>query len=140
MADRQITNGDSLPLVKRPTIFQWLTAGLFLGSGTLHFTHEKFYTAIVPKSLPNAKELVYVSGVFELLGGLGILIPWSRRFAGKGLIALLLAVFPANISMALNPDRFKQFPAWSLWARLPLQFAAIALVKRAMQPRAAQAD
>ena len=109
------------------------TALLFLGSGIMHFTHEKFYTAIVPKSLPNPKALVQISGVAEIAGGVGVLIPSTRKLAGKGLIALLIAVFPANISMALNPERFKQFPAWALWARLPLQFAAIALVWRGSQ-------
>ncbi|MGH2959032.1 MAG: DoxX family protein [Solirubrobacterales bacterium] len=109
------------------------TALLFLGSGIMHFTHEKFYTAIVPKSLPNPQALVQISGVAEIAGAVGVLIPGTRKLAGKGLIALLIAVFPANINMALNPERFKQFPAWSLWARLPLQFAAIALVWRGSQ-------
>jgi uncharacterized membrane protein len=109
------------------------TALLFLGSGIMHFTHEKFYTAIVPKSLPNPKLLVQVSGVAELAGAAGVLIPSTRKLAGKGLIALLIAVYPANIQMAVNADRYKQFPAWALWARLPLQFAAIALVWRGSQ-------
>lgn len=109
------------------------TAAIFTTTGILHFTHEKFFTAIVPKSLPNPKALVQISGVAELAGAVGVLIPSTRRLAGKGLIALLIAVFPANVNMALNPDRFKQFPAWALWARLPLQFAAIALVWRGSQ-------
>jgi uncharacterized membrane protein len=109
------------------------TALLFLGSGIMHFTHEKFYTAIVPKSLPNPKLLVQVSGVAELAGAAGVMIPGTRKLAGKGLIALLIAVYPANIQMAVNADRYKQFPAWALWARLPLQFAAIALVWRGSQ-------
>jgi uncharacterized membrane protein len=103
---------------------------LFLGSGIMHFTHEKFYTAIVPKSLPNPKALVQISGVAEIAGAVGVLLPSTRRLAGKGLIALLIAVFPANIQMAVNSDRYKQFPAWALWARLPLQFVAIAMVWR----------
>jgi uncharacterized membrane protein len=103
---------------------------LFLGSGIMHFTHEKFYTAIVPKSLPNPKALVQISGVGEIAGAVGVLLPSTRRLAGKGLIALLIAVFPANIQMAVNSDRYKQFPAWALWARLPLQFVAIAMVWR----------
>jgi len=109
------------------------TALLFLGSGVMHFTHEKFYTAIVPKSLPNPKALVQISGVAEIAGAVGVMIPGTRKLAGKGLIALLIAVYPANIQMAMNADRYKQFPAWALWARLPLQFAAIALVWRGSQ-------
>lgn len=109
------------------------TALLFFGSGVMHFTHEKFYTSIVPRSLPKRKLLVQISGVAELAGAVGVLIPGTRKLAGKGLIALLIAVYPANIQMALNPDRYKQFPAWALWARLPLQFAAMALVWRGSQ-------
>ena len=115
---------------QKPNALQLATAATFLTTGTLHFVLEKFFTAIVPKSLPNPKALVYISGVFEILGGIGVLFSRTRRPAGWGLIALLISVFPANINMALNPDRFKQFPAWALWARLPLQFAAIALVWR----------
>ncbi len=107
---------------KRITPLQLATAATFLTTGSLHFVQEKFFTAIVPKSLPNPKALVYISGVAEIAGGIGVLIPSTRRLAGKGLLALLLAVFPANINMALNPERFKMFPAWALWARLPLQF------------------
>jgi uncharacterized membrane protein len=102
-------------------------------TGAMHFKAERFFTAIVPKSLPNPKALVYVSGVAEFAGGVGVLIPRTRRLAGKGLIALLVAVFPANVNMAVNAERFKRFPAWSLWARLPLQYAAIAAVRRATQ-------
>ncbi|MBJ7459678.1 MAG: DoxX family protein [Thermoleophilaceae bacterium] len=112
---------------RRPRI---ATALIFLTTGILHFTHEKFFVAIVPRSLPNPKALVQISGVAELAGAVGVLIPGTRKLAGKGLIALLIAVYPANIQMAVNADRYRQFPAWALWARLPLQFAAIALVWR----------
>jgi uncharacterized membrane protein len=102
-------------------------------TGTAHFVVEKFFVAIVPKSLPNPKALVYLSGVAEFAGGVGVLMPQTRKLAGKGLIALLVAVFPANIGMAVNAERFKWFPAWALWARLPLQFLMIAGVWRATQ-------
>jgi uncharacterized membrane protein len=74
--------------------------------------------------------------VAEIAGGIGVMIPKTRRLAGLGLIALLVAVFPANINMAVNSEKFNKFPAWALWARLPLQFAMIAGVWRATQPRA----
>lgn len=118
---------------KRVTPLQIATAITFMTTGALHFVQEKFFTAIVPKSLPNPKALVYISGVAEFLGGIGVLHPKTRSLSGKGLIALLLAVFPANINMALNPERFKMFPAWALWARLPLQFAIIGQVWAATQ-------
>lgn len=113
------------------TAEQVAVASIFTTTGVLHFIIEKFFIAIVPKGLPNPKLLVQASGVAELLGAIGILIPGTRRVAGKGLIALLIAVFPANVNMAINADRFKQIPEWALWARLPLQFAAIGLVWRA---------
>jgi uncharacterized membrane protein len=117
------------------TPLQIATGGMFIFTGIMHFVIEKFFTSIVPKSLPNPKAIVYVSGVAEIAGGVGVLIPQTRRLAGKGLIALLLAVFPANINMAINSERFSRFPAWGLWARLPLQFAAIAQVWKATQSR-----
>lgn len=110
-------------------------AALFFTSGTLHFVAEKFFVAIVPRGLPKPRMIVQVSGVGELAGAAGVLIPQTRRFAGKGLIALLLAVFPANVNMAVNAERFKQVPAWALWARLPLQLVAIAWVWAATQRR-----
>lgn len=106
-------------------------ATLFVTSGVLHFVAERFYTSIVPDSLPNPKLLVQVSGVAEIAGGVGLLVPKARRAAGLGLLALLVAVFPANINMALRPERWPQIPRWALWARLPLQFVAMRWVKRA---------
>jgi uncharacterized membrane protein len=78
--------------------------------------------------LPYKKELVLISGAFEILGGLGLLLPKTRKLAGAGLIALLIAVFPANINMAINKIDFGFIPQWLLWARLPLQFLAIFIV------------
>lgn len=117
---------------------QLATAAIFMTTGTLHFVIERFFTAIVPKGLPNPRLLVHLSGIAEFAGGVGVLIPATRRLAGQGLIALLLAVFPANINMAVNSERFKQFPAWALWLRLPLQFAIIAQVWLATQRGAKQ--
>jgi uncharacterized membrane protein len=112
-----------------------IIVAIFGGAGVLHFTHESFYTPTVPDALPNPKQIVYASGVAELMGAIGVLIPRTRRLAGKGLLALLVAVFPANINMAVNSDRFKQFPMWGLWARLPLQFVLMRWVWRATQQR-----
>ena len=90
------------------------------------------YAAIVPPFIPNARALVLISGAFEILGGLGVLLPFSRVAAGWGLIALLVAVFPANIHMATEAERFRSVaPAWALWARLPLQAVLILWVYRA---------
>jgi uncharacterized membrane protein len=114
---------------------QVITGAAFMTTGIGHFVIDKFFIAIVPKSLPNPEALVAISGVAEFAGGVGVLVPKTRRLAGLGLIALLVAVFPANINMAINSDKFKNFPAWALWARLPLQFAMIAGVWSATQPK-----
>ena len=105
---------------------------LFMSTGTTHLIHPEWYERIVPDILPAHWALVITTGVCEILGGLGGLIPATRRFAAWGLIALLVAVFPANVSMALNAGHFAQLaPAWALWLRLPLQAVLIAGVAHA---------
>jgi uncharacterized membrane protein len=109
-------------------VLKYVLALFMVGVGVLHFVSPKGFERIVPKQLPNPRALVYISGVFEILGGVGLLVPMTQRFAAWGLIALFLAVFPANINMALNkiPLGRKPVPTWALWARLPLQFVLIA--------------
>jgi len=108
----------------------------FISAGIGHFVNTDFYLSIMPPYLPAHLELVYVSGVFELLGGLAVLLRPTRRLAGYGLIALLLAVFPANIHMAVNPEEYLAggMPLWGLYARLPLQFVMMAWTWWATQP------
>ena len=105
------------------TVSLWLLAALFITAGILHFARADAFTSIVPTYLPAPKLLVYISGVFELAGGIGLLIPKFRPIAGWGLILLLIAVFPANIDMAVDPERFvsRGIPLWALYLRLPLQ-------------------
>jgi uncharacterized membrane protein len=99
-----------------------LLANFFIGAGINHFVMPRTYEAIVPDSMKDrAGSLIAVSGVAEVAGGLGVLLPWTRRLAGVGLIALLAAVFPANLHMARSPERFSKIPRWALYARLPLQ-------------------
>lgn len=105
-----------------------LIALMFIAAGVLHFAQPNVFTKIVPPYLPAPLELVYLSGVFELLGGVGILMPKFRRLAGWGLIALLIAVFPANIQMLIQANDYPSIPYWTLVARLPMQFALIAWV------------
>ena len=93
----------------------------FIGAGVNHFVIPGTYERIVPPGLGDPAMLVRVSGVAEVAGGVGALVPSTRRLAGFGLIALLAAVFPANVYMALNPAKFAKIPAWALYARLPLQ-------------------
>ena len=102
-------------------------AAFFNLTGTLHFVIPRSYEAMVPEPVP-AKEAVAVSGVAEILGGLGLILPQTRRLAAWGLIALFIAVFPANVNMAVNhlPFNGKPVEPALLWARLPLQLVLIA--------------
>lgn len=115
-----------------PTIrvaFLYLLALLFIAAGIFHFVRPGAYARIVPPFLPYPMVLVYISGVAEIVGGVGLLIPSLRPWAGVWLVVLLVAVFPANIYMAVAPERagFGVAPVW-LWLRLPLQLLLIAWV------------
>jgi uncharacterized membrane protein len=104
--------------------------GFFLVAGLLHFLRPKPYVSIVPDALPRKREIVYASGAAELAGAAGVMMPGTRRLAGWWLIATLIAIFPANVNMAVNAGRFRAVPEPLLWARLPLQGALIAWVWR----------
>ena len=101
----------------------------FMAAGVMHLVHPAPYRAIIPPRFPSPGALVLLSGIAEIAGGAGLLMPKLRRAAGWGLIALLLAVFPANIYMAVSPDSVPwNIPHWLLWARLPLQIVFIGWV------------
>jgi uncharacterized membrane protein len=104
-------------------ILRWLAAAFFIVAGINHFVRPAMYRQIVPPGFPAPERLVAISGIAEIAGGLGLLIPRLRRPAGWGLLALLIAVFPANIYMAVSPEKFSEWhiPRWALWLRLPLQ-------------------
>jgi uncharacterized membrane protein len=108
-------------------VLRVLAAIFFVLAGTFHFLKPDMYRQIMPPYLPAPALLVVVSGIAEIAGGVGLLIrPW-RRAAGWGLIALLIAIFPANLYMLQHPGQF-HFAPWILWARLPLQAVFIAWV------------
>ena len=98
-------------------------AALMVAAGTLHFINPGPFVKIVPTWLPHPQALVYVSGFFEVVGGVGLLIRPLRRAAAWGLIALFVAVFPANVNMAVNDIALEGLPHNRLiyWWRLPLQ-------------------
>ena len=111
------------------TALRWLLTAGMVGAGVLHFVRPEPYAAIVPPWLPAPMLLVYVSGVAEIAGGLGLILPATRRLAAWGLIALFVAIFPANLHMAvhaISPLGGDPLPAWALWGRLPLQVVFIA--------------
>ena len=108
------------------TLSRFLLGTAFVAAGVLHFVKDDLYAAIVPPYLPFPLALVYVSGVCEIGLGAAVLVRRFTRPAAWGLVALLVAVFPANVHMALHPGRFGDLPAWLLYARLPLQGVLIA--------------
>jgi uncharacterized membrane protein len=110
------------------TVWAILLAVFMVFAGAMHFLRPKAYVRIVPRGLPAPRLIVVVSGVFEILGGLGLLVSVTRPWAAWGLIVLFVAIFPANVNMAVNRIGFgrKPSPPWLLWARLPLQVILIA--------------
>lgn len=107
-------------------ILKYLLCVFFVVAGLNHFVNPAFYLKIMPPYLPLHHFLVYLSGFFEIALGLLILIPVWTRSAAWGLIALLIAVFPANLHMALNPELYPEINPIALWLRLPLQAVFIA--------------
>lgn len=99
---------------------------LFVLAGLNHFLSTSFYLRMMPSYLPWHAILVYISGLAEMLLGILLIIPQTSAIAAWGLIALLIAVFPANLQMALNPSTFPEFSEAALWGRLPLQAVLIA--------------
>jgi len=116
-------------------------AAFFSFTGMMHFVVRRGFEAIVPPAIEARKrEVVVVSGLAEIVGGLAVLHPRTRGLARWWLLGLLLAVFPANIHMAVSPEQVKgldlnKVPRWTLWARLPLQPLAMLWVWRATRGR-----
>ncbi|HEX5726557.1 MAG TPA: hypothetical protein VFX98_13870 [Longimicrobiaceae bacterium] len=113
-----------------------LLAAIFVVAGVLHFAIPGAYERIMPPYLPLHRALVLMSGALEIAGGVGLLVERTRRAAGVGLAALLLAVWPANLQMVLNA-RAAGAPAWweaLLWARLPAQLLLVAWAWRVSRP------
>ena len=112
-------------------------AAFFTFTGAMHFLRPRFFEAIVPPAIESRKrEAVAISGAAEIAGAALLFPPVTRRFGRWWLLALLLAVFPANIHMAVNPEQIRgldmrRIPRWALWARLPLQPLAMLWVWRA---------
>jgi uncharacterized membrane protein len=107
-------------------ILKYLLAVGFILAGINHFINTDFYLKMMPPVLPAHLFLVYLSGVFETALGILLLIPRYTRLAAWGLIALLIAVFPANVYMAMNAEMFAEFSRTALYLRLPLQIVLIA--------------
>jgi uncharacterized membrane protein len=100
---------------------------LYISAGALHFFITRRYVAIMPPYLPEPRALVLISGAAEIAGGIGVLVPnpLLRRAAAWGLVALLVAVMPANIYMVTDHQKFAAIPLWAVWLRVPLQLPLI---------------
>jgi uncharacterized membrane protein len=119
--------------VKR--LSSWREAGrialviMFLFTGFSHFSSLKHdFAAMIPAPLPNGPWVIYLSGVFEIAGAVGLLIPRTRRLAGIGLLLLLVAVFPANVNAIINGIPFGGDAPTPLWVRAPMQLLYIGMV------------
>lgn len=112
---------------------RWLFGAVLIAAGVMHFVMPDVYLRIMPDYLPWHRELVYISGVFEVLGGVGLFVPKVRSLAGWGIIALLFAVWPANIYMATEGIDFSPAAAW---VRVALQPALMYLAWVVSRPDA----
>jgi uncharacterized membrane protein len=114
--------------MRAKTILRWIFTVVMVVAGLNHFLDPDTYVAMMPDALPAHRALVYLSGVAEIAGGLGLALSATRTAAAWGLILLFIAVFPANLNMAINelPLGGHPVPAWAMWARLPFQLVFIA--------------
>lgn len=102
----------------------------YVASGINHFWHERFYLHIMPDHYSHPEALVQISGGTEILGGIGLLVPATRRSAAAGIALMLIVFFDVHQYMLLHPERFPEIPRWVLWARIPLQVVLIAWALR----------
>ena len=102
-----------------------LMGGLYVVAGVGHFVATRLYMSIMPDYLPAHRELVLLSGVAEIAGGVGVMVPQTRRAAAWGIVLLLVAVMPANVWMAQHAECYPSVPLWAIWLRLPLQLLLI---------------
>lgn len=105
-------------------------SALYIAGGVNHFWHPAFYLRIMPDHYAHPEPLVQLTGWAELFGGVGLLIPATRRISAAGIVLMLFAFLDVHQFMLRHPQRFPDIPKWILWARLPVQFALIAAAVR----------
>jgi uncharacterized membrane protein len=120
----------TLARLERPLLY--VMSAFYVVAGAMHFVIPGVYAQIVPPGLPQPLALVYLSGAAEILLGVGVLFPRTRRLAAWGIVVLLVAVFPANVYMATHDVVLEGVPAWAnspsdaaTWARLPFQLVFV---------------
>jgi len=114
-----------------------VAAVFYIAAGSLHFIKPAPYLRTMPPYIPWHPAMVRVSGAFEILGGLGLLVPTTRRAAAWGLVGLLIAVFPANLYMAMHPIKAGAADIAPVlrWGRLPIQAVLIWWLLWCTRPR-----
>ena len=112
--------------VQGKEILRWVYGVLFALAGVNHFMHTDFYLSIMPPYLPWHLTLVYASGISEIALGVGLLFRSTQRIAARGMIALIVAVTPANLHMTVHAELYPRFSPAALWIRLLLQVVLIA--------------
>lgn len=110
--------------IRNTKLSRALLAIFYILAGTMHFVIPEFYIKMMPPYVPMHNEMVFVSGLMEIILGFGIMGKKTMRYSAWGIIALLIAVFPANVHAYLTADG-TDFPKWLLLIRLPLQFVLI---------------
>ena len=100
-------------------------ASLYVLGGINHFWHTGFYVHIMPAHYAHPEALVLASGVAEILGGIGLLVPATRRFSAAGIVLMLIVYFDVHLFMLTHAGRFPEIPIWMLWTRILLQFVLI---------------
>jgi uncharacterized membrane protein len=115
---------------------QRLLSVFWIAAGVNHFVNPRAYEAIMPDYVPAQREAVFWSGVAEVIGGLAVIPGRTRRLARWWILGVLVAVFPANVHMALHPERYRNIPEPALWARLPVQLLLAWWAWRATAPGA----
>lgn len=103
----------------------YIMAGIYIFTGAMHFITPKVFVRIMPTYLPWPKALVIASGIAEIVLAIGLLLPDTRTWAAWGLIALLIAVFPANVEQVRTKRARMKLPMWVVILRLPLQLVLI---------------
>jgi uncharacterized membrane protein len=111
-----------MPMSRTKLVFKYLLAIFFILAGINHFMAPEFYLRIMPPYLPYPSLLHQLAGAAEILLGGMVLVPQWQRLAAWGLVLLLVAVYPANLHVALNAHLYPEFPVALSWGRLPLQF------------------
>ena len=126
---------------KRLRFMRKLTNGLlaqsllYIASGVNHFWHRSFYVHIVPDHYQRPEALVRLSGEAEILGGIGLLLPFTRRLSAASIALMLVIFLDVHQFMLRHPERFPEVPRWVLWARIPLQFVLIGWALSATRTR-----